>query len=193
MGNSRVCYDCKSSLNYHDYLASNLHLKTKYLEKIWNDTRIELLCCKCYKQRIDSEYNIKLKAFKKAQPLVFKQCESLKWQEIFQLQVALDIIYEYLNSGLIQKGLRVIVIQLLNCLETFGITLNDFHPYVTSKSKLYQKLIEISTSMLLNSALLKEYGENKSFTHLQTDFIKFEKILKEVLISATYHLFIQYK
>ncbi len=193
MGYSRLCYDCKLSLNYQDYLESNLHLKTEYLKKIWKDPRIELLCCKCYKQRIDSEYSIKLKAFKKAQPLIFKQCESLKWQEIFKLQAALEIIYEYLNSDLIQKGLRVILIQLLNWLETFGISLNKFHPYLISKNEIYQKLIEISTCMLFNSAKLIEYGERKTLLQIQTDFIKFEKILKEVLISATYHLFIQYK
>lgn len=193
MGYSRICYDCKLSLNYQDYLESNLHLKIEYLEKIWNDPCIELLCCICYKQRIDCEYSIKLKTFKKAQPLFFKQCESLKWQEIFKLQAALEIIYEYLNSNLFQKGLRVILIQLLNWLEAFGIYLNNFHPNLIPKSEIYQKLIEISTSMLFNSAKLIEYGENESFTHLQTDFIKFEKILKEVLISATYHLFIQYK
>lgn len=45
---TRTCFLCQNHLVVEDYFLVNIHENIEYLANLWNNPKIELICCDCY-------------------------------------------------------------------------------------------------------------------------------------------------
>jgi ribosomal protein L44E len=51
----RVCYSCKEKLMFMEYMNANPQYIALYLEKLWNNDKVELYCCACLHNALEGE------------------------------------------------------------------------------------------------------------------------------------------